>query len=307
MTLKKKVKIKYQEVVFCLFGRSLNVSEVTDKIGISPDIVSQGYYKSWIMKSHAPGKSSYVTRMEYILEQIKDRKRHIQQLLKDFEGAIFIVNQPAEDIYYRCYALPSYLVNEFASLGIDIHITTIWDIHKEFKIYPDSDYPINCCVKRKHKKICLNKPFDTRWNVFLVILDRNLNPDEITKTLNITPDSTSKRGEILFKTDKITRRSKMGTWRLYSYKRRNETATAHILDIYEQIKDSKNALKRILKRNDIRGDLSICFGPHHEKIFTNYFLSSELFKKFVALGLDIELMVWNPRARYMLSKELGKV
>jgi hypothetical protein len=164
---------------------------------------------------------------------------------------------------------------------------------------------IKCTAKKRYP--------DAFRYVFLELSSKDLNPDKLTKILDIQPSTSFKRGDPLKnKYGKIVKNKKgksikmlLGGWTLHSRVRENSKLETHIEDILKQIRPKKAVLKQILKKVD--GVLTIAVEPHKDVALAWYLFSGDLLNEFTSLGIDIEFSIhipqkWDEFRRKILKK-----
>ena len=140
-------------------------------------------------------------------------------------------------------------------------------------------------VKSKRKK---NHP-DRYRHVVLRLWGKNLDPDKITKALDIAPTSSWKRGNIIGKSGKKYW-NPYGQWNLEPRTRGNARFETQIKDVLDQIKPKKKVLRRVLKY--AKADLKIGVQPHENLAVWGYGFAAGLLNEFTSLGIDICFSVW---------------
>lgn len=138
-------KYNYRFVVLRLWHKELDPDSITRALKIEPsnawrrgyvldkhgNIVTdkksgKPYRKScgqWNLCSSARGNSKLVTHIKSILEIIKPKKKALRCILKKVHADLNIAIEPPGDLAIVGYSFPADILNEFTSLGIDIHIS----------------------------------------------------------------------------------------------------------------------------------------------------------------------------------------
>ena len=124
--------------------------------------------------------------------------------------------------------------------------------------------------------------------VFLTLEGKHLNPEKISKDLNIIPEYRGKLGEPFGKNKKY----KQGYWLIDGGLNRwkIETQMKHII---KKISPVKYKLQKLIKEDKTieRASLTIVLDLP-EKVFNPcYYFSSDIINEFTALGIDIELSI----------------
>lgn len=152
---------------------------------------------------------------------------------------------------------------------------------------------------------------DVYRNVFLEISARDLDPDKITKTLDIQPDVAFRRGFLRDQEGKVVkdkkgkpRKSPFGSWILEAHVHGNSGLEAQIKDIFEQIRLKKAILRRILKSVD--ATLTVVVEPNRDLCTAAYFLPAALINEFTSLGINVEFRVDNPQMWNEFRREINK-
>lgn len=144
--------------------------------------------------------------------------------------------------------------------------------------------------RRRHDRYCY---------VVLRLWERYLNPEEITKKLNITPDGSwmsgvvrDKNGETIRRKNGTAIKKRYGQWNLEAHVHENSGLEARIQNILEQIRPKRKILKRILK--NVNADLKIVVHPNEYLAIAGYVFSGELLNEFTSLGIDIQFAIEMP-------------
>jgi len=161
----------------------------------------------------------------------------------------------------------------------------------------------------KTKKATRKKTYrDTYRYVFLCLHAKDLDPEEITKKLNIKPDFAFKRGILKDKNGNIKRHKngspiKMayGQWILNAHVHKNSGLETRIKNIVKQIKPKRKALQQIVKK--INADLTIAVEPHRDLYIAGYLFSGKLLNEFTSLGIDIDVSIHIPEKMEEFFKE----
>jgi len=140
-------------------------------------------------------------------------------------------------------------------------------------------------MKRKTKK----RYPDRRRYVVLRMVGKDLDPDEITNLLGLSPCFSQPAASLKREFKKVCN-SKDGHWSLKSRLRSNATLQNQVKDIYQQIKPKSKILKKILK-NNIEADLSISVQPHEDLEYVGYMFPAEIINEFTSIGIDIRFSV----------------
>ena len=145
--------------------------------------------------------------------------------------------------------------------------------------------------------------------VFLTILAKDLDPDVVTKSLGIEPDSSWRRGFIKDKEGNIIkdrngkrRKSSVGGWILEAHVHENSSFEARMSNILEQIRPKKKVLKQILKKSI--ATLTIVIEPHNQVCTRCILLPAGTLNEFTSLGIDIEFSVDNPQQWTIIRQEI---
>jgi hypothetical protein len=167
---------------------------------------------------------------------------------------------------------------------------------------------------KKVKRVTKKRYIDEFQDVFLELSSKNLNPDKITKTLNIQPDVSYQKGlmknvygRILKLKNGKPAKSPVGSWILNSHAGENSTLEKKIEDILKQIRPKKAVLRRILKK--VKGILKIVIEPHKDVASASYLFSGEILNEFTCLGIDIEFTIdipqkWSEIRRKIITKQI---
>ena len=170
-------------------------------------------------------------------------------------------------------------------------------------------------MAKKSKRTRKKRYTDTFRCVFLDLSAKDLDPDKITKTLGIQPDSSCRRGLIKDQDGKVIKDKNgkprmwpVGFWILHAHVHGNSGLEAQIKDILEQIRPKKAILRRILKSVD--ATLTIVVEPHKDVCTRSLILPADLLNEFTQLGIDIELRIDIPQKwdefRRKIAKKEGK-
>ena len=124
--------------------------------------------------------------------------------------------------------------------------------------------------------------------VHLTIAGKYLNPERITETVGILPDSRGKLGEFYRK----NRKSKQGFWSLEGGPTtwRIETQMKRIL---QKISPAKNKLRKLIEEDKTIRQvyLKIAFAPPRDVPNACYCFDAELINEFTSMGIDIALSI----------------
>lgn len=166
-------------------------------------------------------------------------------------------------------------------------------------------------MAKKSKRTRKKRYTDTFRFVFLDLSAKDLDPDKITKTLGIQPDSSCRRGLIKDQYGKVIkdrngkpRKWLVGTWILDAHVHGNSGIEAQIKDILEQVRPKKAILRRILKSVD--ATLTIVVEPNRDLCTTSYFLPAALISEFTSLGISVEFRFDNPQLWDDFRQEITK-
>lgn len=166
-------------------------------------------------------------------------------------------------------------------------------------------------MAKKSKRVRKKRHIDTFRYVFLDLSAKDLEPDKITKTLGIQPDSSCRRGLIKDQDGKVIkdrngkpRRWLVGTWILDAHVHGNFGLEAQIKDILEQIRPKKAIMRRILKSVD--ATLTIVVEPNRDSCTAAYFLPAALISEFTSLGINVEFRFDSPQIWDELRREIPK-
>lgn len=166
-------------------------------------------------------------------------------------------------------------------------------------------------MAKKSKRVRKKRHIDTFRYVFLDLSAKDLDPDKITKTLGIQPDSSCRRGLIKDQDGKVIkdrngkpRRWVVGTWILDAHVHGNSGLEAQIKDIFEQIRPKKAILRRILKSVD--ATLTIVVEPDRDLCTAAYFLPAALISEFTSLGISVEFRFDNPQIWDDFRRKIAK-
>ena len=135
-----------------------------------------------------------------------------------------------------------------------------------------------------------SKKTDIFREVSLNIVGKFLDPEIVTKMLELKPDDFSKRGDIFGKNKKV----KMGYWSLFGKPSSGKIET-QIRSILLRIEHVKNKFIHIKKKNNIEQIyLSIAVEPNENIAIAGYCLNSKLINEFTSLGMDIAFSIHMP-------------
>lgn len=147
--------------------------------------------------------------------------------------------------------------------------------------------------------------------VFLDLSAKDLDPDKITETLCIQPDSSCRRGFMKDRDGRVIkdkngkpRRWSVGAWIVDAHVHENSGLEIRIKDILEQIKPKKAALRRILEK--VNATLTVVVEPHKDLCVAAYFLPANLLNEFTSLGIDIEFRVDIPQKWAEFRQEIER-
>lgn len=154
--------------------------------------------------------------------------------------------------------------------------------------------------KKKAKKKVLRDKF--RY-AHLSLYGKMLDPEKVTKSMDISPHLSFSPGEEFRKRGKICKTS-FGQWTIEDRLRSNARLQNKIQDILDQISPKKRVLRRILR--EAKGELTIAVEPPNESINPNYYFPAELINEFTSLGIDIHFSFYSPRAWEEFCEGEGK-
>ncbi|MHC4643272.1 MAG: DUF4279 domain-containing protein [Planctomycetota bacterium] len=164
---------------------------------------------------------------------------------------------------------------------------------------------------KKSKRTRKKRYTDTFRYVFLDLSAKDLDPDKITKTLSIQPDSSCRRGLVKGQDGKVIkdrndkpRMCPVGFWILDAHVHGNSAIESRIRDILKQIRPKKAALRRILR--EARAVLTIVIEPHKDIYTRSLVLPADILKELTQLDIDVELRVDNPQKWSEFRREITK-
>jgi hypothetical protein len=161
------------------------------------------------------------------------------------------------------------------------------------------------------KEIVRKRYPDWRRRVCLCLWHKNLDPSEITRKLNIEPESSWYRGPVINDDGEVIRNKTTGKpyekdygqWNLTALVRENARLDTQMKSILEQVMPRKAVLRKILKK--VNSELSIAVGPHCDIAMANYFLPADLINEFTSLGIDVVFRVYITPNVERIKKEMG--
>lgn len=155
-------------------------------------------------------------------------------------------------------------------------------------------------MAKKAKRAAKKRFPDTYRYVFLALWAKDLDPDSVTKTLGIEPDSSCRRGLIRGRDGKVIKdksgrpkRYPAGQWIIEEHVHGNSGFENRIKNILQRLEPQKTALRRLLKK--VNAVLIIVVQPHEEVYTRSIFLPASVLNEFTSLGIDIEFRVDNPQ------------
>ena len=125
--------------------------------------------------------------------------------------------------------------------------------------------------------------------VYLTLAGKNLDPEKISKMLDIAPDSRGKLGELCGR----SRKRKQGYWTLEGGppSRQIETQMKHISNRIDPVKQK---LRNLIKedRTIERAYVTIALEPPKGIANACYCFGAELINRFTSIGVDIALSIY---------------
>ena len=154
----------------------------------------------------------------------------------------------------------------------------------------------------------MKKESKKNWNMAsLTLLGKNLDPNKITETLNIIPNSCDKRGESFTETKKY----KHGYWLIRGGPTRYKIET-QMKNILKKISPVKHKLKKLINedRTIQWAFLTIVLDPPEGIANACYYFDSEIINEFTSLGIGIQISIdikseWDKAYTIIEKREIG--
>ncbi len=142
---RKKTPDRYRHVMLRLWHKDLDPGKISDELEMEPfeawwrgpildeyekPIINKKtgkpyvkHFGQWNLCSTVRGNTLLVTRIRNIMEQLRPKKKILRRILKEVNADLKIAVEPHEDLAIAAYLFPADILNEFTSLGIDIHFS----------------------------------------------------------------------------------------------------------------------------------------------------------------------------------------
>ena len=116
---------------------------------------------------------------------------------------------------------------------------------------------------------------------YFTIVGDDLNPEEITEALGITPTDSWKKGDL---NPRNRYKRKFGRWSLYSRLVRSEELESHIADVLTQLDQNPDAFRKISEAYGGRLQLVGCFHSY----FPGLYYSPEIVQSLAQYRLEVD-------------------
>lgn len=133
---RKVLRDKFRYAHLSLYGKVLDPEKVTNSMGINPDLsfspgekfrkrgkICKTSFGQWTIEDRLRSNARLQDKIKDILDQIIPKKTILRKILRDAKGELTIAVQPPNESINPNYYFPAELINEFTSLGIDIHFS----------------------------------------------------------------------------------------------------------------------------------------------------------------------------------------